>query len=216
MESVIQQELLPFEPTPAVPGFTLVPDYIDAEQEGTLLAHVDSGPWQSDYRRRIQQYGLGYGSDVRGSTPTWIRDFPEWLSALGHRVHAQGHIERFPENCVVNEYIPPLGIGPHKDYPAFGPTVVCISLGSDIVLDMTHPRRTLRVPVIVPARSLWVLTGEARSEWMHGIATRLTDSIGGERRRRGRRVSITFRTAKDPRLVARIRQPSVGHQRPLD
>ena len=53
----------------------------------------------------------------------------------------------------------------------------------------------------VPARSLWIMTGEARTKWLHGIAARLTDLIDGERRNRRRRVSITFRTAKDAALV---------------
>ena len=44
-------------------------------------------------------------------------------------------------------------------------------------------------------------TGEARTKWLHGIAARLTDPIAGDRRKRGRRVSITFRTAKNPDAV---------------
>ena len=114
---------------------------------------------------------------------------------LAKRVEVDASFERFPENCVINEYVPPLGIGPHKDYPAFGPAIACVSLGSDIVIDFTHPNGR-KVPIDVPARSLWVITGEARSVWRHGIATRLADVIHGERRLRERRVSITFRTRK--------------------
>jgi alkylated DNA repair dioxygenase AlkB len=110
-------------------------------------------------------------------------------------------MERFPENCVINEYLPPLGIGPHKDYPAFGSTIACVSLASAVILDLMSPDRATRIPVDVPARSLWVMTGEARSRWMHGIAARLTDTVAGERRKRGRRVSVTFRTAKNPAAV---------------
>jgi alkylated DNA repair dioxygenase AlkB len=117
---------------------------------------------------------------------------------LAERVGRDAGFERFPENCVINEYIPPLGIGPHRDYADFGGIVACVSLGSDIVVDFTHPDRGLRVPVHVPARSFWCISGEARWQWLHGIAPRLTDVIGGIRRPRGRRVSITFRTAKKP------------------
>lgn len=180
----------------AIPGFSLTEDYVIPEEELQILAHIDAAPWESDWRRRIQQYGLGYGSES-SAKPTWLRDFPDWLVPLAERVAADAHFERFPENCVINEYIPPLGIGAHKDYPAFGPTIACVSLGSDIVIDFTLPSQKLHVPVYVPARSFWVITGEARSRWMHGIASRLTDPIGGERKRRERRVSVTFRTAKD-------------------
>jgi alkylated DNA repair dioxygenase AlkB len=182
------------EPTVAVPGFSLRTDYVSTEEERTLLAHIDAQDWETDWRRRIQQYGLGYAAE-HGRAATWLRDLPAWLLPLAERVTRDAPLERFPENCVINEYIPPLGIGPHRDYGAFGPTIACVSLGSDIVLDLTHPGRELKVPVTVPARSLWVLTGEARSEWLHGIASRLTDVIAGERRKRERRVSVTFRTA---------------------
>jgi alkylated DNA repair dioxygenase AlkB len=187
---------------PEIPGFSIRHDYIDPDEEHYLLQHLESGPWESDWRRRIQQYGLGYGS--KGGAPVWLRDFPEWLVALAARVAKDTRFERFPENCVINEYIPPLGIGPHKDYPAFGPTIACVSLGSDVVTDFRHARRGLKVSVHVPARSLWVITGEARSQWQHGIAARFTDMIHGERRRRARRVSITFRTARD----ANVARPS--------
>jgi alkylated DNA repair dioxygenase AlkB len=182
-----------------VPGLSLTHDYIDAEEERALLAHVDRGPWQTDWRRRIQQYGLGY-SDT-GGKPSWLRDFPEWLMPLAGRVARDAHFERFPENCVINEYVPPLGIGPHRDYPAFGRIIACVSLGSDIILDFLRADRSERLPVFVPARSLWVIKGDARSKWLHAIAPRMSDLIGGERRKRGRRVSITFRTAQDPTMV---------------
>jgi alkylated DNA repair dioxygenase AlkB len=179
----------------SIPGFKLLNNYVSEGEERELLARVDQNQWQSDFRRRTQQYGLGYSSE-HGQKPVWLRDFPHWLMPLAMRVGVDAEFERFPENCVINEYIPPLGIGPHRDYPAFGPTVACVSLGSDIVMDFTEPEDKLRVAIHVPARSFWVITGAARYKWRHGIASRLTDVIDGERRPRSRRVSITFRTAR--------------------
>jgi alkylated DNA repair dioxygenase AlkB len=191
----------------AIPGFSLTPDYVTEKEERTLLAHLDPGPWQSDWRRRIQQYGLGYGETGR---PSWLRDFPAWLTDLAARVARDAQFERLPENCVINEYIPPQGIAPHKDYPAFGPSIACVSLGSQITLDFIKADRSVRIPVHVPARSLWVITGEARSQWLHGIAPRLNDVIDGMRQRRGRRISITFRTASNASSVPnRIHGPDL-------
>jgi alkylated DNA repair dioxygenase AlkB len=185
-----------------VSGFTLRPDFITESEERAYLAHVENGPWETEWRRRIQQFGLGYAGE-HGREATWIRDFPEWLNSLAARVAP--FLERFPENSVINEYIPPLGIGPHRDYPTFGPTVACVSLGSDIVMDFIDHGSRRRVPIFVPERSLWVITGEARERWQHSIASRLTDVVYGERRVRGRRVSITFRTARDQRVVEAAR-----------
>ena len=182
-----------------VPGLTLKTDYISESEETDLLAALEHGPWENDWRRRIQQYGVGYSDS--GGKPSWIRDFPDWLRTLAERVGKDSRMERFPENCVINEYIPPFGIAPHRDYPAFGQNISCVSLGSDIILDFVSSDRTQRVPVFVPTRSLWTIAGAARSKWLHGIAPRLTDVIDGERRKRGRRVSVTFRTAKDPSTV---------------
>ena len=72
-------------------------------------------------------------------------------------------------------------------------------------MDFIHPERGKKVSVFVPARSLWVITGEARYQWQHSIASRLTDVIEGEKRVRSRRVSITFRTAKDQPAVEEAR-----------
>jgi alkylated DNA repair dioxygenase AlkB len=178
-----------------IPGLSLTRDYITPGEETEFLAAVENGPWENDWRRRIQQYGVGYSDS--GGKPKWVRDCPDWLKPLAERVGRDAGMERFPENCVINEYIPPLGIAPHRDYPAFGPTIACVSLGSDIILDFVMADRSQRLPVFVPARSLWIITGPARSKWLHGIAPRLGDTIAGERRKRGRRVSITFRTAKN-------------------
>jgi hypothetical protein len=95
----------PVCPTDAlsIPGFSLRPDYIEADQEHALLREIDKGPWETDWRRRIQQYGLGY-SDA-GGEPICIREFPKWREPLADRVGTDAHFERYPENCVINEYV---------------------------------------------------------------------------------------------------------------
>jgi alkylated DNA repair dioxygenase AlkB len=182
------------ECAPGIPGFHLQPDYLMAEEEQQLIRHVDAQPWQSDFRRRIQQYGLGYSSES-GQAPIWLRDFPPWLAPLAERISGDA-LDRPAENCVINEYIPPLGIAPHRDYAAFGPVVACVSLGSDIVMDFIQPEEKHKVALHVPARSFWIISRQARWQWLHGIAPRLTDVIACERRPRARRISITFRTKR--------------------
>src|SRR4051812_24707874 len=89
-----------------IPGFRLTADYITAQEENELLVHLDAELWESDWRRRIQQYGLGYRSGQERK-PGWTRDFPEWLTPLAEQVARDAGFDRFPENCVINEYIPP-------------------------------------------------------------------------------------------------------------
>lgn len=113
----------------AIPGFSLQLDYVTPDEQWELIACVDRGPWETDWRRRIQQYGIGYASEP-GKQASWIRDLPAWLVPLAERVAGDAGFERFPGNSVINEYIPPLGIGPHRDYGAFGPMIACVSLSS--------------------------------------------------------------------------------------
>jgi alkylated DNA repair dioxygenase AlkB len=141
-----------------VPGLTLLADFVSVEEEAQLVSAIDAQPWERDFKRSIQQYGLGYGDRLGVNVaPTWLRDFPEWMLFLAQRVTP--FLPRFPENAVVNSYEPGVGIGPHRDYAAFGPTIASVSLLDGVVIDFA--RGDDKVPVYIPRRSLWVATGES-------------------------------------------------------
>ena len=53
--------------------------------------------------------------------------------------------------------------------------------------------KTMKIPVWLEQKSLVVLKGDARDEWLHGIAARKSDELNGQKHTRGRRVSLTFR-----------------------
>lgn len=57
-----------------------------------------------------------------------------------------------------------------------------------------------KVPVLLPARSLLVLSEQARYLWTHGIATRhydqVQDKVAMTTLPRGVRISLTFRTVR--------------------
>jgi alkylated DNA repair dioxygenase AlkB len=179
------------EPNTTVQGLRFVEAWIDAAEEVALLSHVDAMPWLTHWKRRTQHYGVSYGSGSRRGPPERLGDLPAWLIPLAARVHEEGWLERMPDNCVVNEYVPGQGIGMHEDLPAFGASVAIVSLGAPYLMDLR--RGDERVEIDLAPRSLLVLGGEARSEWKHGIAARRFDRIGDYKRPRARRVSITFR-----------------------
>jgi alkylated DNA repair dioxygenase AlkB len=70
--------------------------------------------------------------------------------------------------------------------------VTSLSLGAPIVMDFTDPDGK-KHPHLLERRSLFVLSGEARYEWKHGIAPRKSDSYQGNLIERQRRISCTFR-----------------------
>jgi len=110
----------------------------------------------------------------------------------------------------LNEYQPGQGIGSHIDTPSsFGDGLISLSLSSDVVMEFTLPpsdntsftngsttsSSKLKKLVHVPARSLLIMTGPARYQWRHGIVSRKTDTVNGQVVTRGKRLSLTFRTA---------------------
>ncbi len=176
---------------PDVPGLAYVDAFVGEEEERALLEAIDGEPWDTTWKRRRQVYGLSYGSAQSG--PRVLGPLPSW--ALGLAARVRDALGGEAANIVVNEYLPGQGIGLHHDFPGFGPTVVAVSLGSAVLLDLFDPETKREEVLDVAARSLWILGGEARGRWMHGIAHRKTDVVAGAARPRGRRVSVTFRTA---------------------
>ena len=101
------------------------------------------------------------------------------------------------QQAIINEYLPGQGIAPHIDRDCFGPIVATVSLGSAINMDFRcDSTGDEYVQRLVP-RSLVLLHGDARFKWRHGIAKRHSDTWNGQKTKRQRRVSITFRTIAD-------------------
>lgn len=172
---------------PPVPGLRYLPEYVTRADERALVAAIDALPWNTEWRRRRQPYGAGYG---RGGTAPPI---PDWGRRLADRMLADGVTDVPFDQMLVNEYLPGQGISPHRDYAPFGRTVVSLSLLSPCVMDLRHPPTGRRERLLLGPRSLLVLADEARYEWEHGIAPRKRDAWHGLPVERSRRVSVTFR-----------------------
>ncbi len=71
--------------------------------------------------------------------------------------------------------------------------MIGISLGSDIIMDLIGPKGE-KIPIFLPRRSLYILQGEARYIWKHGIPGRKTDKLkDGKLLIRNTRASLTYR-----------------------
>jgi alkylated DNA repair dioxygenase AlkB len=172
---------------PPIPGLRYLPEYITAAAERALVEAIDGLSWNTQWRRRRQPYGAGYGTaDAAAPIPAWGR-------RLSDRLFADGITDQPFDHMLVNEYLPGQGIAPHRDYAPFGRTVVSLSLLAACVMDFRHTTTGRRERLLLEPRSLLVLTDEARYEWEHGIAPRKRDTWQGLRVDRGRRLSVTFR-----------------------
>jgi alkylated DNA repair dioxygenase AlkB len=177
---------------PAISGLNYLRDYISEDQEMELTAAIDAEPWDTTWKRRRQLYGWSYG---RGGET--VRAIPPWGRALAECMHRDGIVERPFNQMLVNEYMPGQGISLHRDYEPFDRTVVSLSLLSPCVMDFRHAKDERQEAILLEPRSLLVLSDEARYQWKHGIAGRKKDRLQGNVIVRGRRLSVTFRLAKE-------------------
>lgn len=92
--------------------------------------------------------------------------------------------ERMQE-MIANKYQPGVGIGKHvDDKNQFGPTIISLSLLDKYVMDFekvgkastaSKDDKDCKVSVLLPRRSLLILTGPSRDSWFHSIAPRKND-----------------------------------------
>jgi alkylated DNA repair dioxygenase AlkB len=180
------------EVDPAPRGLRYVPDAITPEMEQSLLVAIDAHEWLTSMSRRVQHYGWKYDYKARRVSPdSYLGPLPAFLTPLANLVAAQAGF--IADQAIINEYEPGQGIAPHVDCePCFGPVVAMVGLGSATQMDFAQRSSSARWSLQFESRGLLILAGEARSKWTHAIAKRRTDP--GITGRRGRRVSVTFRT----------------------
>ena len=184
----------------AISGLRYVADYLAPDAHDALLATVEEQPWQPFIGRRVQVYGYTYHHTSGGIYR--IGDLPAWAGELTAALVRDGLMPSVPDQLIVNEYPPGTGIPAHVDHIAFEDTIVSITLGCGCVMDLARPVSGESESVFLEPRSALVLSGEARQRWTHAIPAREADIWQGVERPRGRRVSLTFRTMLQDRVVA--------------
>lgn len=181
-----------------IPGFTYIPDYINASQAEQLLLTIDQQIWSTQLKRKVQHYGYKYDYKKRLLDPSMnLGTLPNWAQDIAQKFYLEGLTEKIPDQAIVNEYQPGQGIANHIDcVPCFGNTIISLSLGGTCVMEFTHAKTKEKIPVLLMPRSIIILQGAARYEWQHGIVPRKTDKYQGREFVRDRRVSLTFRKVR--------------------
>jgi alkylated DNA repair dioxygenase AlkB len=133
--------------------------------------------------RRVVSFGLKY--DFSSRSVERAGDMPAFLNDLLIRVaDFAGYDPSVFGQVGVNEYSEGAGIGWHKDKQEFG-IVVGVSLLASATMRFRRNRGVgwIRISHRLKPRSIYVLDGQARTEWEHSIPP-VSDL----------RYSITFRT----------------------
>src|SRR5262245_4787428 len=106
---------------------------------------------------------------------------------------------------VANDYTPGSGFFAHTDQVVFGDVVVSVSLGSTCVMRFSHGASGRTGELLLEARSVLVLSEDARWAWRHEIPARTGDRWLDVERPRSRRVSLTFHVVPCPANVEKFR-----------
>ncbi|KAL5285706.1 ALKBH8.2 family protein [Megaselia abdita] len=185
-------------------GLVILKDFVDGEEEILLLKSVEFSENEENQtlkHRSVKHFGYEfmYGTNNVDPENPLDKKIPKECDFLWKRLKEKSlPMEwEFPDQMTVNEYLPGQGIPPHVDtHSAFLDPIVSLSLQSDIVMEFR--KGNMKAEILVPKRSLLLMTGEARYDWTHGITPRHMDVILTENRtlttaNRSKRTSLTFR-----------------------
>ncbi|OAF05218.1 2OG-Fe(II) oxygenase [Bradyrhizobium centrolobii] len=172
-------------------GLRYTDDFIPEAVEQDLIRRIAALPLQRfqfgafEGNRRVASFGFRYDYSLQRLTEA--EPIPEWLMPAARQVEAwAGLPDRSVRQVLCTEYDIGVGIGWHRDKPHFD-KILGLSLGSPCKFRFRRrsadkwERHTLEAL----ARSLYMMDGEARSQWEHSIPPV-----------EAQRYSITFRTMK--------------------
>ncbi|KAL9652543.1 hypothetical protein ABK040_000113 [Willaertia magna] len=177
----------------SIPGLYVFPDYISKEEEQDILNNIlNANKWcEGQICRRQQHYGYLYyhtrhhlpelqpkGQNI---TPLESLPFENWkflwdrLNERDEMFKDDTAVENGQPQCLVNEYVGSQGISSHVDNTnAFGDIIIGISLVNPIYMTFrkvitSENQQEEETKVLLMPRSCYVLSGEARNLWRHGI-----------------------------------------------
>jgi alkylated DNA repair dioxygenase AlkB len=175
-------------------GFRVEEDFLQHAEEADLVRRFEGLEFHEmrmrgvAARRRILQYGWRYSFESVSLTEG--EPLPDFLVPLRDRAATFAGLPASTlSEALLTEYPPGAPIGWHRDAPPFG-DVIGISLASACRFRFRRGRtgawETTEVQLL--PRSIYLLTGPARTEWEHHIPA--VDAP---------RYSITFRTLRQKR-----------------
>ena len=156
-------------------GFIFSPEFLTSAEEHDLLAFFSTVAFRTlemygvTAKRRIQQFGWHYAFESYQLTPA--DPIPANFAGLAARSAALADIDASEwSEALVTQYPLGSGIGWHRDAPVFG-VVAGISLQGACRMRFQTGTGAARMTsaIALPPRSIYVLTGEARTKWQHMI-----------------------------------------------
>jgi len=192
-----------------VPGLYLVEDFLTEEEERRVAQTIKKrrnqyfDRTQQQNKRRSGQFGwrLNYRTMELYRAKGIFKDIPADISWIRDKLHDTME-KLLLKNCknfdqlILNEYYPTQAISRHIDRThCFGPVVCGLSLFSPCVIIFSHKDSGEARPVLLPPRSMYVMSGQCRYKWFHEITKDAKQNFYDTVIQRGYRCSMTFRHA---------------------
>lgn len=186
---------------PPIPGFHLFPSALPLELQHSLAAALSSSVWPNNSNQVML-----FTSSTSPHLPAYLSPLLDFLPSLLSPNLPPDLLDlilqsKLPRQAILNLYRPGSGITPHIDLPhRYEDGIVGVSLGGSAVMDFTRDEQIYSV--LLRPGDVYVLSGESRFQWQHGIAYReedwVRDGEGGEPflLRRRTRMSVTLRRMK--------------------
>ncbi len=172
------------------------PEFIDKEEERKLINAIRRENWSTELSRRTQHYGYEYHYYSRNINPA--PQIPDWGKEFIEKLIESKIVEQSPDQIIVNEYKPGQGIREHVDnIQKFGDVVISLSLKSACEFKFINTKnKNITWSIYLQPRTLVIMKGESRYQWMHKIPAVKYDLIDNQCINRRLRISITLRYIK--------------------
>ena len=125
-------------------------------------------------------------------------NFPQWAEDLAVRMLEDGLVSATPNHVHITRYKLGKGIPPHIDAVhsggmTFGAEIAALALRSSRVLEITPKRGRRRLRALLFPGDVYVILGDLRYTWEHGIPDTEVDVFRGRSYLRSDAISATWR-----------------------
>lgn len=169
-----------FNVEPVMPeGFAYYPDFINEQEELDLIGIITGLQLHTfkfqgyEAKRKVASYGYDWSFDTRRLSKG--KEIPGAFNSIIETVADKINVSKtsFAE-LLVTEYPVASVINWHRDAPPFD-IVAGLSLASDCIFklrpyDKAKQKRNAVISIPLKRRSLYIISGESRTEWEHSIA----------------------------------------------
>eukprot|EP00742_Colponemidia_sp_Colp-10_P001087 GILJ01001177.1.p1 GENE.GILJ01001177.1~~GILJ01001177.1.p1 ORF type:complete len:274 (+),score=18.13 GILJ01001177.1:87-908(+) len=155
-------------------GFHVIDNFISSEEEKTLVQAMDEAGWvDAQSGRRKQDYGPMINYRNRKLKLDTFNGLPSYLLPLSRRLQTVEGLEHYviaqQQTLDYSNERDSFLLAHVDDGWLWGQHILGINLLSHTTLSFIQPELNLLVSVTIPARSLYIMSGESRYNWAHAV-----------------------------------------------